>query len=185
MDVKRISHQHTVFLTAALYELRCHTKLSCIATEHHLWQTANFSTKLENRHFDSWIFSLLPSFLRPGGCHWEGNLLLEGVSLGCNSWTGWLWKHTGCWVSEFCRHWAPLRLRSSALMNNSAAPLVTVVVVVVVVGCGVTPVWERRRRQRTLYTSVSSALPLSFTGRGSSGAVCLYARERERGEGER
>lgn len=81
MDVERVPPAHSV-LTDALYELRCHTKLSCFATEHRLWQTANFSTKLENRHFDTWIFSLLPSFLRPGGRHWEGNLVLEGVSLG-------------------------------------------------------------------------------------------------------
>lgn len=69
-------------LPAALYELRCHTKLSCFATERHLSQPANFSTKLENRHFHSWLFNLPPSFLRPGGRHWEGNLLLEGARLG-------------------------------------------------------------------------------------------------------
>lgn len=67
------------------------------------------------------------------------------------------------------------------LMNNSPVRLVTVLVVVVVAAVSLLSEGERWRRQRILYTSVSSVLPLSFTQRGSVGVVyCAFESASER-----
>lgn len=71
-------------LTAALFELRCHTKLSRSATVRLLCQTANFSPKLENRHFDKATLWLrrLPFSDQVGAIEREISLRAGDVTLG-------------------------------------------------------------------------------------------------------